>query len=410
MSQRLKLAVGVGLLLAVAMLVVVRGSGGGYTAEVVMPAATNLVKGSPVQIAGATVGSVKNLEVKDGKAVVTVSVDDAHAPLHDGTKARISYKALLGERILDLLPGPASSPALASGALIEGTQDRVELDQVLAALDAPTRARLKSLLARFSGTLAGKEANVRSTIQTLGPAAEALGRILDAVGSDGPEIKRLISNLARFTTTLNNRRAEVANSVASLTRATGTIALNRAQLEQGLRELPTTLATTKQTLEKVPSTVDVASPLLRALQPGMQKLPGISRELAPLLRNLRPTVAQLRPTLAAARTLLGYTPGLLTGLNTLLPEGNAALKTSGPALTYLRPYTPELMGWLANWGSAAANYDANGHYLRAFVQEGSTSLVNNPGILPPGVTKQPTRLPGEAEGQPWTDANGSAMQ
>ncbi|HWU20575.1 MAG TPA: MlaD family protein [Nocardioides sp.] len=385
-------------------------SGSSYTAQVVMPSATNLVAGSPVEIDGAKAGSVTHLDTRDGKAVVTISLDSAYAPLHDGTTATISYKALLGERILNLAPGRANAPTLASGALIEGTQDRVELDQVLAALDAPTRAHLRSLLGRLSTTLSGKEDDVRSTIQALGPAAQALGQVLDAVGNDGPEIRKLVTRLATFTSTLNARRGELGQTIGNLTSATGTIARNRAQLGRALRQLPPTLDTAQRTLAKVPGTVEAAGPLLQALQPGMAKLPAVSHQLRPVLRDLRPTMAQLRPTLAAVKTLLGLTPGLLSGTNTLLPELNQSLTTAGPALAYVRPYTPELMGWLANWGSAAANYDANGHYLRAFAQEGSTSLVNNPGVLPPGVTRMRTRMPGQAEGQTWTDANGSEMQ
>ncbi len=381
-----------------------------YTVDVVMPAATNLVKGSEVEIDGATAGRVSDLEVRDGKAIVTVSLEDDYAPLNDGTTARVSYKALLGERILELMPGEESAPELESGALVEGTVDRVELDQVLAALDAPTRERLKSLLDRAATTLDGREPDVRETLRTLGPAVQALGQVLDAVGSDGPAIRNLVTRLTTLTTTLAERDTELGSTIDDLSLAVGTIATNRAQLEDALRELPETLDVAETTLAEVPGTVDEATPLLEALRPGMEQLPGVATHLSPVLRDLRPTIAELRPALASLRDLLGYTPGLLDGAEVLLPQADQVLRDLSPALTYLRPYTPELAGWLANWGSAAANYDSNGHYLRAFAQGGSTSLVNNPGVLPPGVTRHLERVPGESEGQPWTDANGSEPQ
>src|SRR6266545_2690082 len=150
----------------------------GYQIDVVMPAATNLVPGSVVQVNGADAGTVKSLEARDGKAVVGLELNDDFAPLHDGTTARISWKATLGERIVDLAPGPDANADLPSGALIEGTVDRVELDQVLAALDGPTRARLQSLLARLDTTLSGSEADLQSTLQSAGPAVQALGEVL----------------------------------------------------------------------------------------------------------------------------------------------------------------------------------------------------------------------------------------
>lgn len=381
-----------------------------YTVQVVLPAATNLVEGSEVEIGGATAGRVEGLTTRDGKAVVTVALADDHAPLHDGTTARVSYKALLGERILELIPGEEDRPELRAGALVEGAVDRVELDQVLAALDGPTRKRLQSLLDGLSGTVDGAENDIRSTLNALGPAVAALGKVLDAVGSDGPAIRNLVTRLNRLVVTVADRDDDVGTTVSTLTSATRTIAASRGELGEALSELPETLRTAESTLADVPGTVDVATPLLRALRPGIAQLPGVARDLGPVMRDLQPTIAALRPTLASARTLLTYTPDLLDGADSLLPQLNQVLGGLGPSLTYLRPYAPELMGWLSNWGSAAANYDSNGHYLRAFVQQGSVSLVNNPGLLPPGVSQQLSRLPGEAEGQPWTDAHGSEMQ
>jgi len=381
-----------------------------YTIDVVLPAATNLVKGSEVEIDGATAGKVSDLEVRDGKAIVTVSLEDDYAPLKDGTTARVSYKALLGERILELMPGEESAADLESGALVEGTVDRVELDQVLAALDEPTRERLKSLVDRVATTLDGREPNVRETLRTLGPAAQALGQLLDAIGSDGPAIRNLVTRLATLTSTLAERDTQLGSTISDLSQAVGTISTNRDQLGRALEDLPETLDVAETTLGEVPGTVDQASPLLEALRPGMERLPGVASHLSPVLRDLRPTIAELRPTLASLSDLLGYTPALLDGAQTLLPQANQVLNDLGPAVTYLRPYTPELAGWLSNWGSAAANYDSNGHYLRAFGQEGSTSFVNNPGVMPPGTTRHLERVPGASEGQPWTDANGSEPQ
>lgn len=396
--------------IAAAAVGIVQGADDDYTVDVVLPAATNLVPGSEVEIHGATAGRVKSLDTRDGKAVITVALTDEYAPLHDGTTARVSYKALLGERILELMPGKAEAVALKDGALVEGSVDRVELDQVLAALDEPTRVRLQSLLGRLSGTLDDKEADVRSTLQTLGPAVRALGQVIEAVGTDGPAIRNLVTRLSRLVTTLERHDADIESTVASLSSATGTIAANREQLGQALADLPETLRVAQDTLDNVPGTVEQASPLLQALKPGVEQLPDVSTQLEPVLRDLRPTIAALRPTLSSLRILLGHTPALIDGADSVLPQANQVLGDLGPALAYLRPYTPELVGWLSNWGSAAANYDANGHYLRAFIQEGGTSLVNNPGQLPPGVTRQLSRLPGESEGQPWTDAHGSEMQ
>jgi len=381
-----------------------------YTVQVVMPAATNLVPGSSVQIDGEKVGKVEELDSRDGKAVVTISLNEDSAPLHDGTTARIAWKATLGERILELRPGADSNPELRTGALVEGTVDRVELDQVLAALDRPTRARLQSLLARLDDTFSGNEQDLRETMTTAGPTVLALGEVLRAVGEDGPAIRSLVTRLRDLTETAASRSSNISSTVDQFASTVDTVADERESLQSLLAALPGTIQAADTTLEKVPGAVDEAVPLLQDLQPGVARLPEVARRLSPVLRDLRPTVAELRPTLAALDELLGQTPGLLAALESVAPQLGTAGDDLVPVLAHLRPYTPEAAGWLSNWASGACNYDGNGHYLRAFAQEGGTSLTHNPGVMPPGVVNQHTRLPGEAENQPWTDAFGSELR
>jgi phospholipid/cholesterol/gamma-HCH transport system substrate-binding protein len=108
--------------------------------------------------------------------------------------------------------------------------------------------------------------------------------------------------------------------------------------------------------------------------------------------------------------LLNHTPALLDSLHAVLPGLNSLVGDLTPALGYLRPYTPEAAGVLANLGSASANYDSNGHYTRIFIQAGLANANVNPGVVPPGFSRTPDPYPGEAGNQPWTDAFGSGMR
>ena len=57
-------------------------------------------------------------------------------------------------------------------------------------------------------------------------------------------------------------------------------------------------------------------------------------------------------------------PGLQKVASPAFKNGTGALKKSQPVLQFIRPYVPELVGWLRDFGQGAANYDANGHYAR----------------------------------------------
>lgn len=387
-----------------------------YELTVVMPTAPNLVPGGKVEVDGADAGRVSKLESRDGQALVTVGIRDDFAPLPTGTTARIEWKALLGERILVIEPGPAENPDLPDRGRVESSNQRVELDQVLAALDEPTRAKLQSMSARAASTLKGSEGDLNATLRTAAPALRALGEIADAVGRDGEALKSLVTRLRDVTQVTTARRDDVRSAVADLTALAERTAGERGALDRTLAQLPATLDQAAWTLERVPGTVDAADPLVREAAPLAADVRGAAAELRPLLQDLRPTLQNLRPALAGASAVLQDAPGLLDASHAVLPGLTDVVQGALPAVDFLRPYTPELAGWLSNWGSAAANYDVYGNYARIWVQAGGASLNESPGILGPAlgaggfVRTNPQRKPGELEGQTWTDANGSGMR
>lgn len=380
-----------------------------YSVKLVFDAAPSVLKGEKVEVGGFVAGKVLSVKAVDGKAMVTVSLDSAHSPLRDGTTASIEWKALLGERIVNITPGASSAAALPSGALVGGTNNRVELDQVLAALDAPTRAHLKGLVGQLDSVVAGNEGQTNDTIATVGPTIQALGQVLQGIGTDGPALHDLVTRLASMMSELDSHRAAIGSTISSLTAQQTSMATRQAQIQATLERLPATLAQAKATLDKVPATVKATDPLLAQLATATAKLPSVSNQLSPLLSDLVPTLQQLRPTIADLSVVLNGSPELLRSASLLLPQASSTLTSLEPALTFLRPYTPELTGFLSNWGSAAAGYDNQTHTTRVKVQEGTTSPIGVLSSLPPGITSG-NRVPGENAGQPWTDAEGDTIR
>ena len=159
--------------------------------------------------------------------------------------------------------------------------------------------------------------------------------------------------------------------------------------------------------------------------------------LAPFLRALRPLVQDARPTIRDLSRLIN-SPGAdndLIDANKLLPRlqrvaspaftsGRQALEKAQPVLEFARPYTPELVGWLRDFGQGASTYDANGHYARIQPIFNAYSFADNPtgGALTPIPPSQRLaglqtgfvkRCPGAASqpaadgSAPWRDVDGS---
>ncbi|HEV3232596.1 MAG TPA: MlaD family protein, partial [Candidatus Dormibacteraeota bacterium] len=96
------------------------GSGtGNYRVKLDFTNADGLVTGNDVLIHGVKAGKVESLDLGTDVAVVTVSVADAFAPLHGGTKAVVRSLGLLGNHYVEVIPGPDSGPELANGAEID---------------------------------------------------------------------------------------------------------------------------------------------------------------------------------------------------------------------------------------------------------------------------------------------------
>jgi phospholipid/cholesterol/gamma-HCH transport system substrate-binding protein len=382
-----------------------------YRVRVVLASATNVVEGGTVLMRGMEVGQIDDIEAQDGKALLELELDGDYAPLHDGAVVTVTWKALLGERRISIADGPSSNPTIPDGGVVRGKHPQpMELDQILNALDKPTRTRLASMIHRLDQTLDHNQSSVRSTLLSLGPALKSLGELLRAADTDGPAIRNVVSRLNGLMTLLARRDHDMRGVIDDLSTLTTRTASKRQHLRSALRALPPTLDQATETLGAVPATAREVSPMLRDLGKATSQLPAVARNLKPVLTDLRPMVANLRPTLSAARQLLGDTPEFLDMAHSVLPGATDALTDVQPALRFLRPYTPELMGWLSTWGSAAANYDSNGHYWRVNIQGSGTSLNVNPGVVPPGMESKPYPLPGENIGQPWTDAFGGGQR
>lgn len=386
-------------------------TGRDYQVRVSLESATNVVAGTPVKVDGFDAGKVESIEVADRRALVTMSLDRDVAPLHSGAEVLVGWKAALSERLLEVVDGPKSGAEVPNGGLLEGQMPApTELDDVLNSLDEKTRGHLTSMLADLNTTFDGREAELNATIKSGGPTLKELGALLQAVGTDGPAIRHLVTRMNEMLTVLAQRDTEIRQMVDSFHTVTEEVAGSRKQLRDTLKELPPTLRQADKTLGLVPDAIEEAVPLLEDLEPTTEALIPVSKDLAPLLRDLRPFARDLRPTLVSLDRLLGVTPRFVDTVHAATPDTEGLLDQSVEPAAFLRPYSPEALGFFSTWSSAFGNYDAHGHFTRARVQGGLASFNSNPGVMPPGIVDDPYPVPGAVVDQPWTDAHGSELE
>lgn len=373
----------------------------------VLPNAINLVVGSPVQVRGFDVGEISSLEVRDNQALVKMKLDKLPEPLHEGTTANVGWAGVLGHRFIELRPGPADKPVLADGAILPAGSHQVLLEELLEALNPETRTHLRGMLQQLDTTLQGSQPDFNRTLKEAGPTVEALGAVLNGVGADGQSIKTLLANLHKVTEVLAQRKSGISSTVVDLNRMTTAAAVHQQALSDGLAQLPGTLDAAKETLDKVPPATDATVPLLEDLRPAADRLPSVADNLRHVMKDLRPALKDLPPTLEDADRLFEIAPAFFDEATPTLGQLTKTVQPeyAGNAVRFLRPYTPELIGWLGNWGNAFASYDSGGTIGNVLIIGAPTSVLAEPDIVPPGYWPQRHLPPGINAHQPWEDAN-----
>lgn len=101
-----------------------------------------------VRIAGVKVGHVDGVGLQGAKALITLALDKEQK-LTVGTTAAIANLGLLGEKYVELVPGPPDAPALPPNAVLAG-KTPVSIDDAIAKIDD-----IGSSIQKVTGNLAG---------------------------------------------------------------------------------------------------------------------------------------------------------------------------------------------------------------------------------------------------------------
>ncbi len=100
-----------------------------YEVQAEFSSASGLKPGAPVEIAGVEVGRVKDIQLRDYQASVTVAIQRG-VEVYSDAIASIKTRGIIGEKFLELSPGGAGE-ALRAGDTIQDTEAGIDLEQVI---------------------------------------------------------------------------------------------------------------------------------------------------------------------------------------------------------------------------------------------------------------------------------------
>ncbi|MDD2675928.1 MAG: MlaD family protein [Methylacidiphilaceae bacterium] len=179
-----------------------------YEISVEFPNAYGIVRGAPVQFAGAPVGRVAGspYPIREGRAVEVQLKLYADAKIRKDALFQIVDVGMLGDKTIEITPRGSSAPFLKEGDHVRGTRQQTIVD--LAGEFRPV-AESAGKVADEVGTLVGRvneevltadvAAEIRATIKDLHSVLARTDRILEEAQYGRGPISRLLNDPAMAT-------------------------------------------------------------------------------------------------------------------------------------------------------------------------------------------------------------------
>jgi phospholipid/cholesterol/gamma-HCH transport system substrate-binding protein len=329
-------------------------------------------QGQAVSIAGAKIGEIASVTLREGRALVSMNLTPKYAHyIHRDATLLLRPKTQLKDETVEIDPGLPASGSVADGAVIPIAQTApdVNLDEFLSSLDADTRAYLQLLLAGAAEGLNGNGRNLSAAFKRFDPLARDLQEIGRAVAVHHANVEHAIHNFQLLMTALGNKDTQLSELVDSSNAVFTAFAHQDQNVQATLSQLPGALKQTNQGLGKLATAAKVLGPTLAKLEPFAKALgpaqeqarpflkittPIIKNEIRPFAREILPVVNEIQPNiqdLDEAFPKLSVTLGVL---NEFLNELAYNPSANQPGFLFY-------LDWLGhNINSVFANADANG--------------------------------------------------
>ncbi|HEV3235292.1 MAG TPA: MlaD family protein [Candidatus Dormibacteraeota bacterium] len=292
----------------------------GYEIKADFVDADGIANASDVRISGVYVGQITEIRsVSGGLAEITMRVDKAHTPLHEGTKANLRLQTLLGTKFIELDPGPANNKALETGTVIpaNATASPVDFDQLLSSFNKPTRDSLSTLIQEGGIATNGQGENINALLGDLHSLSVQSTPDLQTFADRSDHIDSILRNLDDVSGNLADNRTHLANTFTNLDSVLATIAANDAGLrkfiEQGNIAAGHGLNQFSGEHQNIQSIITQLRPALHALNPELADVTRLDKQFDAFINLSQPFVNDLFSAVHGYNTDAGGTKATTCG-------------------------------------------------------------------------------------------------
>ena len=308
-----------------------------------------------VRVAGIPAGRITQSRLVDGRAVLTLKIDEDYGPIYRDARVVLRPQTPLQDNFVDIVDRGTPRAGRLGDRILPATQTRtsVQAGEVLDAFDADTRQRLGILIDELGAGLDDGGAQLRTAFGEVAPFLRAVQRLTHETASRQAITRRLVHNLSLLTAALGARDRQLTTLVRAGSATVRQTAATERQLGDLIRTLPPTMtqlrrsfATIRSTLPRLDPALEALRPAAAELAPGLDALEALARRAEPTLRALDEPVTALRPL---ARHLTPTARGLQRAVTTLAPQAAAINRVTdmvagcGYALGKFFQWTPSLL-------------------------------------------------------------------
>ena len=375
-----------------------------YEIKAAFRTSNNIRVGSPVRIAGVTVGKVVRTEPvgpKASGAYVVMRINENGRPLHSDARFKIRPRIFLeGNFFVEVSPGTPGSPELGDGDIVRATQTAtpVQFDQVLRALDANTRQNLRITLDELAKAYdSGLAEAINGSLDDQAPAYEFTSIVNEALLGRRPhDLSDFIRDFGATAAAVDENPAQLKSLITDFNRTAAAIASRQNDLRETVGELPRTLAASNPALDALNASFPAVRRLAEEARPGI-------RSSRPMIAALRPLVAQLRGLTAQSelrglsRSLRAATPNLVTLAGSTPPVLRQLRRLSACTVETLVPWSDqtvpddafpatgpvfqEAVKWLPGIGGESRSFDANNQWFKVLGGGGAETFQLGEGLF-----------------------------